>query len=234
MENNNTEKKESFFEKVKNALIKFFKGVKNFFIKTGRVNGSHCYGIIQGIGDFLVYDDHALISAVGMDDVTFTKENVVSYYFDGLGNIRRNKATVKYKITLDDNVVFPEKVREKNDVKNITAVINVEKDSTHLWGRGTAEYGKSANKLSPIEECDVYGYGDCFVIVLKLERRNGDKIEKYQESMLYPFSDIKALYDGSTTPSGKPVVVEFKDGKTMSFTVRNETVYATVKSIEIK
>ena len=30
------------------------------------------------------------------------------------------------------------------------------------------------------------------------------------------------------------VRLEFKDGKTMRFTVRNETVYATVKSIEIK
>lgn len=226
---NNTEKKEGFFDKVKNALIKFFKGVKNFFVKTGRVNGTHCYGVIEGIGDFLVYDDHALISAVGMDDVVFKKENVLSYGFDGLGRIRRNKATVKYSITLDDNVVFPEKVREKNDVKNLTATIFVEKDRAHFFGRGQVEYGQGNRGLSPFEECDVYLYSDCFVVAVKLERRNGDKVEKFQESVLYPFSNMTSFGEGAA----KSFTARFKDGKSLSFTVVGDANYEIAKNIKV-
>ena len=40
--NNERRKQNHFFEKVKNGLIKFFKGIKSFIVKTGRVNGTHC------------------------------------------------------------------------------------------------------------------------------------------------------------------------------------------------
>lgn len=222
--------KTGFFERVKSGLVKFLSGVKNFFVKTGRVNGTHCYGCVEGIGDFLVYDDHALISAVGMDDVTFKNENVISYCFDGLGRIRRNKATVKYTITLDDTVIFSEKVREKNDVKNLTVTIFVEKDRAHFWGQGQVEYGQGTRGLHPLEECDIYGYQDCFVVAVKLERRNGDKVEKYQESVLYPFANIESIGEGAA----KVFTVRFKDGKNLSFTAVNEAVYEKVKNIEIK
>ena len=66
---------EGFVDKAKNALGKFFKGVKSFFVKTGRVNSSNCYGVINHIGDLLVYDDHALISAVGMV-IEWRKSNI--------------------------------------------------------------------------------------------------------------------------------------------------------------
>ena len=155
-----------FLDKVKNGTVKFFKGIKNFFVKTGRVNGTHCYGCIENIGDFLVYDDHALISALGMDDIVFTKENVLSYSFAGLGRIRKKKATVTYTIMLDDNVVFPDKVRQRNDVKNLNATIFIEKDCAQLLGRGLMEYGNDI-----YEKCDVYKYPKCIVIVLNLKRK---------------------------------------------------------------
>ena len=221
MEENNTpnienveteEKKEGFFTKLKNGLAKFFKGVKNFIIKTKRVNSKNCYGIIDRIGDLLVYDDHALISAVGMDDVVFKKENVLASGFIGLGRIRRNKATVKYSITLDDNVVFPPKVREKNDVNNLEAIIFIEKEKDRLFALGTMEHGTPHNGLYPIEDCEVYDYGDCFVIVVKLQRQNGDKVEKYEESLLYPVGDITEILDSH---SGG-YIITFDDGKTLT------------------
>ena len=221
---NNTEKKVGFFTKVKNALIKFFKGLKNFFVKTARVNSSNCYGIVDGIGDLLVYDDHALISAVGMADVTFTKANVLSTSFEGLGNIRRKKATVKYKIELDDNVVFPEKVREKNDVKNITVTISIDKETSHLLGHGTMK------KAGEIANCDVYGYGSGFVIALNLEKRVGDRVEKYQESLWYAFSAIAKMGEGSP----KTFIVQFNDDKILEVTAINDIAYRRLKEIEEK
>ena len=212
-----TNKESGFFAKVKNGIVKFLKGVKNFFIKTGRVNSSNCYGIIEGIGDLLVYDDHALISAVGMDDITFTKDNVISYAFDGLGRIRRNKATVKYKIILNDNVVFPEKVREKNDVKNLSALINIEKDKGHFLGSGT--FG--------LNNCFIYGYKDCLIIVLKLERRVGDKTEKYEESRLYPLSDIDLIQE----KINKGFSITFNDKRNVYFTASSDFAYNYIKNL---
>ena len=235
---NKVQTNEGFFDKTKKGISKFFKGIKNFFVKTGRVNGTHCYGIIEGIGDFIVYDDHALISAVGMEDVVFKNENVITCCFEGLGKIRRkggtSKATVKYSIKLDDKVVFPQKVQEKNDVRNLVATIFAEKDREHFWGSGTMEYGQANRGLYPIEDCDVYGYDNCIVIVLKLQRVNGDKTEKYEESLLYPFANIKSIADDTAKPTnGKPVVVEFDDGKSLRFNVRSEAAYEKVKKIEI-
>lgn len=224
----NTEKKEGFFDKVKNGLVKFFKGVKNFFVKTARVNGTHCYGVIEGIGDFLVYDDHALISAVGMDDVTFTGANVASWSFEGLGRIRRSKATVKYKIVLDDNVVFPQKVREKNDVKNLTATIFIENERSHLLGRGKMERDQGNRGMPSLEDCDVYGYSNCLVIVLKLKKQVGEKVEHYQESVLYPFSDVS--YVGEQ--KDKSLVVKFNDAMSLIFTPLTEGASQTVKKIK--
>lgn len=194
---NGTPNEESFLTKVKNGFGKFFKGVKNFFVKTGRVNSSNCYGAIDGIGDLLVYEDHALISAVGMDDVTFTKENVIGYSFEGLGQIRKKKATVKYKIVLDDKVVFPEKVREKNDVKNLSAIINIDKERSHLVGH------------DPIDDCDVYRYEKCFVIVFNLKRTVGEKVEKYQESALRPYAEILEIKE----QKDRSFAVKFEGGK---------------------
>ncbi len=230
MENNNTQNntnQEGFMDKVKKALGKTFKGIKNFFVKTGRTNSANCYGVIENIGDFLVYDDHALISALGMDDVVFTAKNVVSYTFVGLGRIRRNKATVSYKIVLDDEVVFPEAVRQKNDVKNLTATIKVEKDRSHFLGKGDVEYGKG-DRVAPVEACDVYGYDDCFVIVVKLERRNGDKIEKYEESLLYPFGHISSIAE----QRDKSFAVKFNDGKSLRFTTAGEKAYDIVRGLK--
>ena len=231
MENNkknDTANQEGFFDKVKNALIKFFKGTKNFFVKTGRVNSDKCYGIIDNIGDFIVYDDHALISAVGMDDVVFTKENVLSYSFEGLGKIRRNKATVKYQITLDDNVVFPEKVREKNDVKNLTAVIFVAKDRAHFLGNGGIEYAEGKSGYIPLDDCEVYGYETCFVIAVKLKKQVGDKVENYQESLLYPYSSVTYIEEKE---NGK-FTVQFEGNKLMSFTPKNDDAYKSMKELE--
>ena len=219
---------QGFVDKVKNGFVKFFKGVKNFVVKTGRKNSTNYYGRIENIGDFIVYNDHALISAVGMDDVTFTNENVISYSFAGLGKILMNKATVQYKIVLDDNVVFPELVAQKNDVKNLTATIKVEKDRSHLIGHGDMEYGKGNRGLSPLEACDVYGYEDCFVIALNLERRNGDKVEKYQESVLYPFADI--AYIGEEKNGS--CIVKFNDDKSLRFTPAGDKAAELIKKLK--
>ena len=206
---NETEKKENF-------LVKFLKGVKNFFVKTGRVNGSNCYGIIEGIGDFLVYEDHALISAVGMDDVVFKRENVISSSFEGLGRIRRNKATVQYTIVLDDTVVFPEKVREKNDVKNLKATVDINKLAANKVGKGSFEAAA---------DCDIYAFGPNLVIVMNLEKPNGDKVMKYQESVLYPNTDVEAWEEAD----GNKFRVKFNDGKRLSFVAKNETVFNEMK-----
>lgn len=197
---------EGFMDKAKNGFMKFGKGVESFVVKTAIRNGQNHYGMVNGIGDFAVYDDHALIFALGMDDIVFTKENVITYSFRGLGRIRENKATVEYAIVLDDNVVFPELVRQKHDVNNVIATIMIDKDRSHLLGRGDIEYGGG------IEACDVYEYPDCFVIVLRLERRRGDAVEKYQESLLYPFSEVAYINEG-----GSRIDVRFKDGKSLHF-----------------
>ena len=222
------EKEATFMDKVKNGVGKFFKGVKNFVVKTGRKNSSNYYGRIENIGDFIVYEDHALISAVGMDDVTFTNANVISYSFVGLGKIMMNKATVQYKIVLDDNVVFPELVRQKNDVKNLTATIKVEKECSHLIGRGDIEYGKANRGLYAFENCDIYGYDDCFVIAVNLERRNGDKVEKYQESVLYPFSDIDCIGEEKNGLT----IVRFNDGKSLRFAPIGEKAIQLIKELK--
>ncbi len=218
---------QGFMDKVKNGFAKFFKGVKNFIVKTGRKNGTNYYGRIENIGDFIVYADHALISAVGMDDITFTNENVISYSFVGLGPILMKKATVQYKIMLDDNVVFPELVAQKNDVKNLTAFIKLEKERSHFVGHGDMGYGKGSHGLSPIEACDVYGYEDCFVIAFNLEKRNGDKIEKYQESVLYPFADIAYIEENKGA-----YVVKFKDDKSLHFTPADEKATELIKQLK--
>lgn len=203
----------SFLEKVKNALIKFFKGLKNFIVKTGRVNGTHCYGVIDNIGDFLVYDDHALISAVGMDDVTFTSKNVISYSFEGLGKLRRNKVHVKYKITLDDDVVFPEKVRQKNDVKNLDALIDINMDSKHL--------------LSRFENYASYKYDDCIIIVFNLKRQVGNREEAYQEAISYSLPDILLISEGK----GGSFIIKFKDKKEYVFSPVNEKAREVIKEL---
>lgn len=219
---------ESFLVKIKNALSKFFTGVKNFFIKTGRANSSNCYGIIDNIGDLLVYDDHALISAVGMNDIVFTNKNVLSYSFAGLGKIRRNRATVRYNITLDDNVVFPEKVREKNDVNNLTAIINIEKERSHLLGKGLI--GPDDPKNMRFDNCDIYGYDKCLVIVYNLEKKVGEKIEKYQESTLYPFEDIVEIVEKKDMD--KTLNIRFNDRKKAVFTAKDTDAFNKVMSIK--
>ena len=219
---------EGFMDKVKNGFMKFIKGVKNFFKKTAIRNGKNYYGMINGIGELAVYDDHALIFAVGMDDIVFTKENVIGYGFRGLGPIRGKKATIEYAIVLDDNVMFPELVRQKNDVNNVIATIMIDKERSHLLGHGDVEYG-SGNRLSPLEKCDVYEYPDCFVIVLNLERRNGDKVEKYQESLLYPFSEVAYINKG-----GSRTDVRFKDGKSLYFDAVSAKMDEIVKKIKEK
>lgn len=218
---------EKFIDKAKKGFIKFFNGVKSFIVKTGRKNSTNYYGRIENIGDFIVYDDHALISAVGMDDVVFTNKNVLSYSFEGLGPIIMKKATVKYKIVLDDNVVFPELVRQKNDVKNLNASILAEKEKAHFLGNGQIEYGQGKSGLMPLETCDVYGYNDCFVIVLKLKKMVGDKVENYQESVLYPFADISAFEE----KKGKLLDFNFKGERIMQFTPKNEEAYEFAKKI---
>ena len=217
------ENEEKFLDKVKKGFGKVFKGIKNFFVKTSIRNGSHYYGQINGIGELAVYDDHALIFALGMDDVVFTNENVVGYSFKGLGPIKAKKATVEYAITLDDNVVFPELVRQKNDVKNLTATIMIEKERSHLLGRGLIE-----DDLGRTQECDIYGYPKSIVIVLNLEKVNGDKVEKYQESVLYPSSHITGIAQGN----GKSFAVEFNDGKKLQFTASKEEAYAIIKEMK--
>ena len=208
--NNSTEKEVGFFGKVKNGFVKFIKGLKNFFVKTARKNSSRCYGEIIGIGDFIVYDDHALISAVGMDDVVFTRKNVVSYCFDGLGPIDMDdhRATVKYKIKLDDNVVFPALVRQKNDVENLKAEIYVEKDKAHFLGSGKS-VGSGKDGL---RGCDFYGYSDCIVVVYRLIRIENNKEVRYQDSALIPFKNISQVKE-----SKELVTVIIDGGETLSF-----------------
>lgn len=213
-------KTEGFMDKVKKVLVKIGSGIKSFVVKTGRANSTNHYGVIENIGDLLVYEDHALISALGMDDVVFTHENVVSYAFDGLGRIRRNKATVQYKIVLDDKVVFPEKVREKNDVQNLTATINIAKETAHLLGNGTMLGA----------DCDVYGYPKCFVIVLNKERQNGDKIEKYQESLLYPYKDVIAIEDHED----KAFLIKFNDKDTVRMWFKPASEQKNQRVLEIR
>ena len=221
---------EKFFDKVKAGFSKFFSGVKNFVVKTGRVNGTNNYGCIDGIGDFIVYEDHALISAVGMDDVVIKRENVVSYSFNGLGKIRKKKATVSYKITLDDNVVFPEKVREKNDVNNLTATIFVEKDRTHFLGNGGIESPKGKLGNVPLTDCNIYTYEECFVIAVNLEKMNGDKVEKYQESFLYPYTEV---VDIAERESGK-VVINLNNERLMSFLPKDDKARKFLEELKAK
>ena len=221
-------KEEKFMDKVKNGFAKFFKGVKNFIVKTGRVNSTNCYGCIDNIGDLIVYQDHALISAVGMDDVIFKRENVLSYSFAGLGKIRKDKATVKFNIALDDNVVFPEKVREKNDVNNITAIIYVEKLKSDLLGSGGIEYAEGKSGSIPLDDCDVYRYDDCFVIAVKLKKMVGDKVQNYQSSFLYPFKNITFIEERKN----KSFTVQFDGNKLMNFTPKDDAAYNFVKELE--
>lgn len=222
------ENKTGFMDKVKNVFSKVFKGIANFFIKTGRVNSSNCLGIIDNIGDLMVYEDHALISAVGMDDIRFTRENVLDYSFKGLGKIRKNKATVSYSIKLDDNVVFPEKVREKNDVNNVTAIVFVDREPSRLLGSGGIEHGKGKSGLIPLDDCDVYNYDDCFVIAVKLKKKVGEKIETYQESVLHPFSDITFIKE----EKNKQFTVQFNGNKLLSFTTKNDDAYKFMKELQ--
>ena len=49
--------------------------------------------------------------------------------------IKTNTATFKYVVELDDNVVFPEKVRQKNDVKNLTVHVIANKCKDHYLGK---------------------------------------------------------------------------------------------------
>ena len=226
------EKKESFFVKLKNGIAKFCKGVKNFFIKTGRVNSSNCIGMIEGIGDFLVYDDHALISAVGMDDITFTKENVVSTSFLGLGPIRRG-VTVKYKIVLDDNVVFPEKVREKNDVNNLTAVINIKNDKSSIFlGSGQASCDKSKDGLAAIADCDAYGYTNDIALAKKVKTLvNGEERTSYY-SAIYSFDEIKTVLAPSSASADSKFTLSFNDGNSATIKAANDTAFAYLKSLE--
>jgi hypothetical protein len=221
---------EKFFDKVKAGFGKFVSGVKSFVVKTGRVNSTNNYGCIDGIGDLIVYEDHALISAVGMDDVVIKKENVVSYSFNGLGNIRKKRATVSYKLVLDDNVVFPEKVRERHDVKNLTATIFADKERNKLLGTGGIEYTKGKLGQVPLTNCDIYAYETCFIFAVKLERMNGDKVEKYEESILYPYTDIAAIAEKE---NGK-VVINFKEERLMSFVPKDEKARTLVETLKAK
>lgn len=224
----NKEKKDSFFKKIGRGFANFFKGIGNFFVKTGRTNSSKNFGCIEGIGDFLVYDNHALISAVGMGDVTFTKENVISWRFEGLSRIRRKEATVKYTIKLDGNVIFPQKVREKNDVNNLTATIFVNKETERFISNGEITYGELFHGVYPLEKCDIYIYDDCFVIAVKLEKRNGNNVERYQESLLYPFSNIDSIIEEKE----RKFVVQFDDEKYISFTILNNYKYEKFKAMQ--
>lgn len=218
MANENTENKAGFFDKVKAFFSKFFAGAKSFAVKTGRVNSANCYGVIDKIGDFLVYEDHALISAVGMDDVVFTRQNVLDYSFEGLGSIRRHKVYVKYHIVLDDNVVFPEKVAEKNDTKNLVALIAIAKEKDRFLGRG---------KQKAID-CDVYGYKGCLIMVWKVPTQVGEKVEIREEATLYPYDDVVTIEE----KSDKTLVLELKDGKKVALTPKDNDAYELVKNIK--
>ena len=193
---NNTEKKEGIFDKIKNTVTKVLKGTKEVAVKTARINSKDCYGFVLHIGYLLAYDDHALISSpnIGRDDVTFKKENVLSYGFAGLGDILHYKATVNYSLTLDNNVQFPKEVSEKYDVKNVTVAVYLEKLREHLIGNGSMEYGTKAcsNGVRPIENCDVYKFDNCLVLAFNLqERTGGDHVRTYQDSALYSFANIE-------------------------------------------
>ena len=163
-----------------------------------------------------------------MDDVVFTGKNVLGYSFEGLGEIRRKKATVKYKITLDDTVVFPEKVRERNDVKNLIAEIFVKKDSSYFLGNGGIEYGKGKSGLMPLDDCEVYGYKDCFVIAVKLKKQVGEKVENYQESLLLPYSSISFIKE----KENGTFTVQFNENRLMSFKPGNDKAYEFMKNLE--
>ena len=223
------ENKEGFMTKVKNGLGKFLKGAKNFAVKTGRVNSANCYGIIENIGDFLVYSDHALISAVGMDDVVFTSKNVLHTSFEGIGPIRKKKTTVKYHITLDDNVVFPEKVREKNDVNNLVAIISIDHERSRFLGKAQIGYGQSVRGMLPVVDCDIYGYEKCFVIAVNLEKQVGEKMEKYQESLQYPYTDISEFVENKN----KTFSLKFNDGRSISqFTPANDKAREIINELK--
>ena len=233
MMENNTEKKEGIFDKIKNAVNKFLKGTKEVAVKTARINSENCYGFVLFIGYLLAYDDHALISFIGRDDVIFKKENVLSYGFAGLGDVLHDKATVNYSLTLDDNVQFSKEVSEKYDVKNVTVAVYLKKLREHLIGSGSMEYGTKAcsNGLRPIEECDVYKFDNCLVLAFNLqEHTGGDHVRKYQDSALYSFSNIESIDESERNT----FIVKFNNGKSLTFTAKNKAAYETVKSIEIK
>ena len=230
MENN---EKKDFFDNVKNMLNKILKGTKQMAVNTARINSDNCYGFMLHIGYLLAYDDHALISFVGRDDVILKKENVLSYNFAGLGDILHDKATVNYNLTLDDNVEFSKEVREKYDVKNVTVAVYLKKLRDHLIGSGSMEYGTKAcnNGLRPIENCDVYIFDNCLVLSFDLVKSTGgDNTRKYQDSALYSFSNIESIDECERNS----FIVKFKNGKNLTFTAKNKAAYETIQSIEIK
>lgn len=221
----NEKKNEGFFTKLKNGFMKFFKGIKNFFIKTGRVNSSNCYGFVDGYGDFIVYTDHALFSAVGREDIVFTAKDVRSWSFEGIGKIRRKRATVKYSIEIDSKVLSPNSDCSSDSTQKVNALIFISKEISHLYGHGFVS--ATENFYS---KCDVYGYDSCLIIVLKLEKQVGDKIEKYEESLQYPLSDIKSIIE----VENKDISIKLKDKKTVVFKPQNSKIIEELKKIEIK
>ena len=228
MEPKNTQQteKEGFLAKVKKSIKKFLNGTKEVAVKTARINSMNCYGFILFIGYLLVYEDHALVSFIGKEDVTFKKENVLSYGFAGLGDILHSKATVNYNLSFDDNVVFDEELRQKYDTKNVTIAVYADKFTDKLLGNGSMLHG---NK-NTLEKCNVYQFPDCIVIVFNIEKQNGNSVTRYQESAMYPLADIQSL----TETGNKSFSVTFKDGKTLTFAAKNETAYEAIKSLEIK
>ena len=140
--------------------------------------------------------------------------------FAGVGQPRRNKATVKYEITLDDNVVFPERIRAKHDVNHLTATVYTEKDFSHKWGVGTLNN----------EACDVYGYSKDFVLIFSYQKPLGQKVEIHQEARTIAFSEIASVEEKSS----KGFIVKFNNGDKLTITSWSDAAHAATKKSIMK
>lgn len=191
-----SESNDGVMAKLKKIFGKILGGVKSFFIKAARTNSKNCYGSIAGIGNLLVYEDHALISALGMEDITFTRDNVKSYAFAGLGNFIGHSPTAKYIINVDDRIPFPDAVRERQNVSSLTAFVYLYMEKDHYVGN--AELG--------FDDCDIYDYTNSFIYVLNLKKFVNGKEEHYKESYYYSYDLIEDVIVQDTT-----YVIKIKD-----------------------
>lgn len=162
---NEQEKKNGFMDKIKAFFAKLGAGAKDAAVKTARRNSPKYIGNVIDIGNINVEQDHALIYAINMEDITFQSKNVVAAEFTGeFGRpVKAGKGTiptVRYDMRLDDNVVFPSTLKADTSVLHIDVLIT--KDHAHYFGEG-----KYIDAKKNVFEGSVYVYQYMTVFVWK-------------------------------------------------------------------